>query len=393
MLKIQNLDYSCTGCSACANICPYSAISIGENSEGFYSPFVNTTLCKDCGCCEKVCPALNEKNINRNDWSPYMFKSSSKEVLASSSSGGAFFTLADFILQKGGVVFGAKYNYVNNRLEHASSDHCDISELMGSKYIESYIGESYKSVKEHILNGRYTMFVGSPCQVAGLRNYLGRLALNPKLLIVDFVCHGVPSNSHFTQYVKWLEKKNKSKLVRYDFRTKVNGWRGSTIYSEYSNGLKIYTPFIKSYYNYAFNHNWILRRSCYECKILNSHLSDITIGDFWGITSIDKYKDDSEGISILISNSSKGSDLLKYIQPGNFLLSVDKKYVKYIYDERQNNHAYKSLVNKRDALVSMINIKGFIPVIRHEYWKKCFWMRFKMYIKDILIQWGIWGTT
>lgn len=230
-LRILDIDNYCTGCGACASVCPKDALSIASkpNLIGFYYPTVNDNKCVQCGLCEKVCPKLTPSDDKKQDepLAAFMLQASDDEVLEKSSSGGVFSVLAQEVINRGGVVWGSAYNYELERLETISTENTSLDKLRKSKYIETYSGNIFREVKQQLKAGRWCLFVGTPCQVTGLNRFL-RQTKTPqdKLLTVRFVCHGVPSNEYFNNTKSHLEKNNKGRFVNFDFRSKVNGWRG-----------------------------------------------------------------------------------------------------------------------------------------------------------------------
>lgn len=391
MLKIQNIDNICTGCSACHNICPHSAIKVVERNGGFYYPEVDEEKCVGCGLCEKTCPAISPENTAAIS-KAYMFKASDDAVVYNSSSGGMFTVLAEWILEKKGVVYGARYDYQARRLEHSGTDECGLEELKKSKYIESYIGDTYKKVRKNLKDGRYVLFVGTPCQVSGLYKYLGSLNASDRLITVDFVCHGVPSNQHFSEYIRYQERKNASSLVHFDFRPKEKGWKGNIFKMQFDDGKILSQPFIKNLYYYAFNNNWMLRESCYNCSILKTTLSDITIGDFWGVKNMPEYKDDNKGISVVIAHSAKGEAVMKLIRKDNFSRELSYADIDYIYEDRSRDSRYD--LGRRQQLLKEVSERNYVHVVKHHYWKEMIWHRLRMSVsekaKAILRLLGLW---
>lgn len=391
MLKIQNIDSVCSGCCACHNICPHSAIKVVERNGGFYYPEVDEEKCVGCGLCEKTCPAISLENTAAVS-KAYMFKAADEDVVYDSSSGGMFSVLADWIMNNGGVVYGARYDYQNRRLVHSSTDECDLKELRKSKYIESFIGGTYRGVRRNLQDDRYVLFVGTPCQVAGLYKYLGRMSSSEKLLTVDFVCHGVPSNQLFSDYVRYAEKKHKSVLAHFDFRPKERGWKGRIFKLEFSNGKSLFEPVRENYYYFAFNKKWMLRESCYNCTMLKKSLSDMTIGDFWGIRNIEQYKDEDKGMSMVVIHTSKGQEAFSKIAEGNFIRNLSMNDIAYVYGERETATGYDLELRKR--LMEEVSGRGYMEVLKEHYWDEMLRERLHTFIsarvKAVLRFMGLW---
>lgn len=217
--KIITLEENCTGCFACANICPKDAISMPENYEGFYFPVIDSKVCIDCGLCDKICPAIEKPELKTLQKSFYA-KAKDPHILKSSSSGGAFHMIATMVLNESGVVYGSSFNYNGLiRLECHSTDEVTLEELKKSKYVQSYVGDAYRRLKKDLERGVKVLFCGTPCQVAGLKSFLRKDYAN--LITVDFICHGVPSMSLLRKHLEYLGLKNISEIC---FRPKNRGW-------------------------------------------------------------------------------------------------------------------------------------------------------------------------
>lgn len=231
-----------------------------------------------------------------------------------SSSGGVFSILANAILEQEGIVYGCA---LNDRLQavHIGIERKEeLWKLRGSKYIQSEIGDAYKEIREILDSGRKVMFVGTPCQVAGLDSFLlGKTYDN--LYKVDFICHGVPSPKIFEAYIENLENKYNSNIISFRFRNKDNGWNASIQLGteiKFANGLKIrkYPAYKDSFMN-GFSDDLYLRPSCYNCvfKGLQKKYTDFTIADFWGVNKVAKHLYDGKGTSLVLVHNER-ADLL-----------------------------------------------------------------------------------
>ena len=340
MIEIENKK-ECCGCEACVQKCPKNCISLKEDEEGFLYPHVDTGICIGCRFCEKVCPVLNQGE-KRQPIATFAAKSVDESIRMTSSSGGIFSLAAEQIISKGGVVFGASFDE-NWRLIHSSADNLnDYKKYRGSKYVQSHIGDTYSEAEKVLKKGRIVLFTGTPCQIAGLRRYLGKEYDN--LFTMDFICHGVPSPGVFRRYLEEeLEKiahngEKNSVLLRpihfsskgdallsqgeaiegIRFRDKRKGWKKFSfaldLAEDMSDGKKntvslSYTldknPFLR-----GFLHDIYLRPSCYDCSAkCHKSGSDITLADFWGVGKIMPGIDDDKGISAVMLNTLKGKSL------------------------------------------------------------------------------------
>lgn len=311
--NIKELDKkTCTGCMACKNVCHKNAIIIKENNEGFKYPEIDENLCINCGLCKKVCPVLTKLQENENEIKVYSCKNKNEEVRMKSSSGGIFTLIAKYIIENNGVVFGARFNesleVVHDYIENID----DIGLFRGSKYVQSYIGDSYKKVREFLNNNKKVLFTGTPCQVEGLLTYLGKDYDN--LYTQDFVCHGVPSPKVWRKYLEY-KKYDGSYPININFRRKdILGWSNYQVSYKYSNKEENIhhdnDPYMK-----IFLKNLSLRMSCFNCKFKKiKRKSDITVADFWGINNVKPEMNDETGISALLVNSKKGLEIFENIK-------------------------------------------------------------------------------
>ncbi len=364
ILKILDVKDTCTGCGACVSICPKQALDLSYNEEGFYYPNLNENKCIYCKACEKVCHVINHPisdKINR-EYIPYMLKASSPEIVAKSSSGGMFSLLANWVMERNGVVYGARYNYEIERLEHCSTELCSLDELRKSKYIESYMGTSFKLVANDLKNNKYVLFCGTPCQIKGLKSYLDfRKISQEKLVLARFICHGVPSNSFFTEYKHWEERRKKAKVTHIDFRPKTKGWRTSNLLMNFSNGKFLDELHNSNYYYYYFQHNYLLRSSCYKCKQIYEICGDFTIADFWGLNTFQPHNKENEGLSLVLVQTEKAIEILEDISKQcSILEKLPQSAVDYIYKDTDWR---KSCEEDRSSMIEQVQKYGYMKSV------------------------------
>lgn len=377
MIKIIEKT-KCCGCSACANKCPKKAIEMKEDEKGFKYPYVNKDLCINCGLCEKVCPIINAKRITNNP-EAYACINKNDIIRKESSSGGIFTLIAEEILEKNGVVFGAAFDN-NFKVQHVCVEKKeDLDILRTSKYTQSDILDTYRRAEDILKTGRLVLFTGTPCQIEGLRSYLMKEYGN--LYTQDIICHGVPSPKVWDQYKKYRKKIDNEQPKNINFRNKDNGWSLFNLKFEYND--KSYSKNQKEdLYMKAFLNNLSLRDSCYECSFKKyNRISDITLADFWGINNIDKQLNDNKGVSLVIINSEKGESLLKAIKEKTIIEKVDLdeaiKYNKSFVQSAEKN-------KNRDRFFEELEYKTFDELIEKNIQKNNIYKRSVNKLKNIL---------
>lgn len=282
----------CTGCSACVQKCPKQCISFEEDSEGFYYPQVKLSLCINCGLCENVCPVLHQDKP-RTPEIVYAAKNSNLATRLASSSGGIFALLAETILRQNGVVFGARFDNEWNVFHDYTESLDGLSVFLGSKYVQSKIGNTYKLAEQFLKEGRKVLFSGTPCQIAGLKRYLRKEYDN--LLTVDFVCHGVPSPMIWRDYLN-----AKIRPLGVDGRNMVS----QSV--EVTDKTLLYEPHKANLYMKGFLKNLYLRPSCYACPAkCGKSGADYTLADFWGASTYVGDFDDDKGLSAVLVYKNK----------------------------------------------------------------------------------------
>jgi len=323
-MQLYSNQEECCGCTACISICPNDVIVMHRDEKGFdYPQIINTQDCIECGLCLEVCPHKQQViNKEPNIKMVYGLQHMSKDVLKSSSSGGAFTAISDVVLSRGGVVFGAIMDHNFDVFHQMAQDAPGRDRMRGSKYVQSEMRNTYKTVKEELIRGTEVLFIGTPCQVAGLNSFLD--SDYPNLYTVDFLCHGTPSTLLLKDHIAHLEKRFKKKATSYFFRDKKYGWgHDETIgFSDGSYESSLPVSSLKDIFNLNLN----LRSSCYKCKYASPNReSDLTIADFWGAERILK-KYDNKGTSLVLVNSDKGESIF----------NLAKKYCEVIKTDLSN---------------------------------------------------------
>lgn len=369
---VDKLD--CCGCSACVQICPIQCISMQEDYEGFLYPKVDEAQCLHCNKCEKICPVINRGEIRL----PLLVLAAVNPVESirmQSSSGGVFTALAEHIIHEGGVVFGACFD-ANWEVHHTYTETIDgLSAFRGSKYVQSKIENTYKEAKVFLQEGRKVLFSGTPCQIAGLKNYLGKTYDN--LITVDVICHGVPSPLVWRDYLKYITRpkggNGKNTVLSslnemppigaISFRDKRNGWqkygfvvRGSGdrrkpkkfgLPSVNDKKEIVYETHSKNLFMQGFLKDLYLRPSCHNCPSkAGRSVSDISLADFWGVMSLlpDFFTD--EGVSLVLAYSERGFDMLNS-------LGLEIQTVRY-----------EDALARNRAIVD----SAYKPVLRDDFW-------------------------
>lgn len=310
------VDYEkCTGCGACVQRCPKRCISWTQREFGFRYPQIDKDTCVNCGQCEKVCPIDKALEVSAEQ-KAYAAVHKDDEVLAKSTSGGAFTAIADAVFAQGGIVYGAAM-LDGMQVKHIrTSGNDDFEGLRSSKYLQSDTGTTYQMVEQDLKQGKTVLYSGTPCQIDGLKNFLGKDCEN--LYTVDVVCHGVGSQAYFDKYMDYArERYGKIKALR--FRSKeYAGWScgGGVVVVDSSDCLKKipYRDFDNYYYSYFLSGD-IYRKSCYSCKYANTNrVGDFTLGDYWGVEALNLPLQTENGCSLLLVNNRHAMQLLDEIE-------------------------------------------------------------------------------
>ena len=300
-----------------------------SDKEGFWYPQIDKENCSNCGLCEKVCPIIyNWQPDNSRTTTSMAAINMNEDIRLKSSSGGIFTLIAEEIIKRGGVVFGAAFADDFRSVYHMYVDNIEcLEKLRGSKYVQSKIGDTYKQAKNFLDRGRIVLFTGTPCQIGGLYSYLRKPYEN--LFTQDIICHGVPSPMVWEKYVDEREKKSASTTQRMFFRHKKYGWKTYAVLFEFSNNTAYVKNLLEDSYMRIFLSNSCLRPSCYNCAFKSvQRQADITLADFWGIQNVLPEMDDNKGTSLVITHSSKGEMLISAISNSIIFKTTDIKNAK-----------------------------------------------------------------
>lgn len=327
VMKLMKTDKAqCSGCYACCNICPVDAIRMKVNEEGFWYPSVDETACIHCGRCIQVCQIDNSKPPKVDmDTEAYACMNLDNGKRLASSSGGIFIELAQYVISHDGIVFGAAFDK-DLKLRHTYASTMEgCRAFMGSKYLQSQIGRSYSDAKRFLDQKKMVLFTGTPCQIHGLKLFLGREYAN--LITADLACHGVPSPAVFDKYISDLEQQHHGKVTSFYFRSKKKGWNNFCTEVHFDTQEQRIQSHNECPFDKGFLTNLYLRPSCYVCKNKgDNRYSDLVMGDYWGIEKVHKEMSDDQGVSVLFVRTEKGRHIFDAIK-GNFkCLNGDDSY-------------------------------------------------------------------
>lgn len=375
-MHINIIDKSdCCGCTACESVCPKDAISMTCDNLGFRYPIVNENLCINCEKCIKVCKfgPNNTRFSNFDAPEVYAIRCKDEYELTKSQSGGAFYVLSEYILKNHGLIYGAIMSSDFTVFHTKADNRYDRNRMRGSKYVQSDLSGVFRDIKNELKNDKKVLFVGTPCQVSGLRSYIGEKN-DSNLYTIDLVCHGVPSPKAWKDYLEYLENKYKGKVQKVSFRDKKFGWKNAKESYIINHKEVTTTSFLDLYFLHC-----LLRDCCSSCPFTNfNRIGDLTIGDFWGWDKKHKEYNDNKGISLLLINSEKG----------RFLFNNIKSEVYYIQsnleDSKQNALSHPTAHNKlREQFLNEYSLHGFKYVIK-KYTQEGWRLRWKTKIAKLL---------
>lgn len=389
--NLKHIDISdkedCCGCSACESICPVNAIEMKKDCSGFFYPEINKEKCINCGKCKRCCPIINKTKNNDFKFKieAYLFQNKDVKVRENSTSGGFSTALGEYIINNQGVIYGVAFDD-KWEVKHIRITKIDeLSKVRRSKYVQSNINGIFSNVKEDLINNRLVCFTGTPCQVAGLKNFLGKDYNN--LITVDFVCRAVPSPLFLERYIEYILKKyNQEKVKDIDFRDKTRyGYAHSEMKVEmetktYRGGLDV-DPYLRGFFS-----GEMIRPSCNRCKFKTiERVSDYTIWDCLNVNEVDKDFDDNLGTTRILVRSEKGKEILKQLKDNNIKLLDFNKCIKNVNELTQST----KFNSKSKNTLKNINDKNFV--------EKQYPIKIKNVIKNqtriILLKFGLYNKS
>lgn len=377
------LDFKmCANCGACYNVCPTNAISVSSDAL-FYEVSVNIEKCVNCGLCQEVCPVNRPIHVQCVKGA-YALIHNDRKIVEQSSSGGAFTAIAEMVLEQGGIVYGAVFSDDFKSVKICSTQRRILDDLRRSKYVESQVGYTFKEVKNRLeFNDRQLiLYCGTPCQIAGLKRYLNKDYHN--LITCDFSCGGVPSHKIFADYLSEIEKKLKSKVCNVNFRPKTYGWQHHAIKIETQNG-KIYNKVAISdpYFDCFIGNNRLstVREYCLNCEFANNHYSDIILADFWKYQYASNIERNNSGISLIISNSTKGDEIIQLIKSNSALTRLDIDLASY---NLVNKTPSAEIVVRRAQFLDSVKEKGTSFVLKRIKLRSSVKFKIKYVIKKVI---------
>lgn len=354
MIQLPSKE-NCCGCLGCEAVCPKGAIKSIKDEKGFIYPDVDAKLCVDCGLCMEKCSFIKKNGCESEVDSVWAYRTTDKEVLADSTSGGAFTALSDIVLADGGVVAACIMDNSFTAMHILTSDKTIRDRMRHSKYVQSNTEGIFQQIKKELELGKTVLFVGTPCQTAQMVVYAG--AYRDKLIACDFLCHGVPNNEFFKAHITWLEKVYGKKAVNYFFRGKKYGWSHMIQEIEFE-GRKLRGDKRVQAYSRFFYAGVSLRPSCYNCRYRSTERSsDITIADFWGIDKIIG-KTDNRGYSMIVANTEKGKAFAELLKESGELILVDKEKVLWRISEPISTYKFD-----RNEFWELYKEKGYAALV------------------------------
>ncbi len=353
----------CCGCSACVSICPKECLTLNADKNGFLQVKLSKHNCIECGLCEKVCPVLNTKEEKELEIEAFAVKNTEESQRKNSSSGGVFIALANQVIEEGGIVCGARFDKDFQLIHDFAQTKEELLSLIGSKYLQSDMRNCYKEIKNYLLQERLVLFVGTPCQVMGLKLYLRKEYNN--LIAAEVVCHGVPSPLVWKKYLEEVCKRKKTSLneiKNISFRNKDKSWRVFNLKIEGKEKTILKETLYDNLYMRGFLQNLFLRQSCHNCPAKNfNSRADLSLADYWSVDKFHKEIDDNKGVSAVILYNDKASLYFKKLSlcfkqtTLRNILETNTALVKSAKPHQKREEFFKTMQEK-----GLLNLKQYV---------------------------------
>ena len=353
-MEICNGD-RCTGCYACFNICPKNAIEMKNDCLSTEKAVINSDKCINCGACKTVCPENNVPKLNKI-LKCYAAWSKQEKYQKECASGGIATGFSEAIIKSGGAVFGTRFSGFELIFDFAETV-AEAEKFKGSKYVRANVGDCFKKVRDVLLEDRQVLFVGTPCQVGGLKNYLGKTY--EKLITIDLICHGTPPQEYLKEHILSITNM-KIKGVSFrgdkDFFLTVTGDDDKVIYSKKSD---------EDTYFRAFLDGMIFRENCYSCTYACSErVGDITIGDFWGLDKNSLKRKHNGRISVVLVNGENGK---RFFEKCKDLFEYEERPIEEAIKGNGQLNAPSTKYCDRDNFVKAYKPGNFETAVRTEH--------------------------
>lgn len=374
---------NCSGCQACENICPVKAIRMKEDAEGFFYPEADSGRCIDCKLCRKICPFLNstkQERIKRNG-NPKFFavQLRNKSEILETSSGGAFWGITQRVIQKMGIVYGAKQINVDYIFHDRATNLEEAKGFQKSKYLQSDIGDCYQRAKEDLINGEIVLFSGTACQIAGLYGFLGKDYSN--LFTCEVVCHGVPSKKVWDIYRQEKEAIKKKIMADLIFRDKSKGWSKNQYCIVYNDGSVEKEFSVKQLFHAGYLQGLFYRPSCGNCPFSSiPRIADITLADYWRYKGRLLKKGEDLGVSLVITNNEHGNQLLYEC---SYLLNIEPTERIHALESCRHLDEHPYVNPERDHFIQEVLVSGYHNTAKKFLRRKSIFERFIQKLKAV----------
>ena len=378
----------CSGCGLCADICPQKAITMKEKKlTGHFVPEVDSTKCINCSLCHKKCPSNSVPHLYKTI-NTYVAWKKDVESTKTSSSGGIAAELYSCAIKQGyyvtGVILDEDFRakmILSNTTEY-------LEKFKLSKYMQADCKGIFSGIKDCFKLKQQVLFIGTPCQCDAARKLAGE-RYGDFLTTVELICHGVPSQKIFKEYVNDVIASNKV-IDKILFRTELG--EELVLYSQ--NKVIWKRRSFQDDYLTAFQEGILSNEKCYQCPYATPNRgSDLTIGDFWGIGEVRSFSRPQCRVSVLLVNTEKGKQLLElcdglYLEERDNCEAVNgngqlkgpaKKSAKYelfwnVYRRKGIKSAMDCTVHRKTS---------------YAYLKDKYWGGIKRSIKRVLVKTGV----